>query len=51
MDAIKGNDDYNNDDDNTDGDSHDEVDDDITKLTDVALNCCEISDIRNEWRL
>ena len=48
LDTIKVSGDYNNDADNTDDDIHDEVDDDITKLSDVALKCCEISNIRNE---
>ena len=42
---MKGSDHDNNDDDNTDDD---EVDDDITKANDVALKCCEISNIRKE---
>ena len=40
MDTIKGSDDYNNDDSTDDiRDEVDEVDDHITKLTDVALKC------------
>ena len=51
MDTIKGSDNYNNDDDNTDDMLMIfmmKFDDDITKLSDVALKCCEISNLRNE---
>ena len=47
--TMKGSDHDNNDDDNTNDDvDNDEVDDDITKVSDVALKCCEISNIRKE---